>query len=356
VSFAIEWIVDEDAFAALAPEWDSLLPEDARPFDLHCWHAAWWKAFGEQFDPAVCTIREDDGRLAGVFPLQRHGHALGSLANVHSNAFRPLAKDSDALQALAEAALAEAARLTLSELWEGDPVIEALVAQARESGMACLLEPGSVSPIVDTTGDLDVWVTDSHASWKKRLRRYRRKMNKDHEARFEIVQPPADLEAELASGFAVEASGWKGEAGTAIVSRPETEAFYRAVASAFHARGELRLSRIELDGAPVAFSFCIEHGTRLYSLKAGFDESFRKLVPGLVLQVSIVEACFERGLDAYELLGETTEWKAKLANSERLHQTLQAYRRSPAGLLRYGYRARARPGLRWAYRHVARRS
>ena len=354
MSFAVEWIEGEEGLAALAPEWDRLLPGDSRPFDLHCWHTAWWAAFGESIEPAICALRRADDSLAGVFPLQRRGRVLESLANVHSNAFRPLAADGQAMEALVAAALMEARGLTQTELWEGDPCIGALALGARDAGMAWLLEPGSVSPIVDTTGDLDAWVTERHASWKKRIRRYRRKMNKDYEASFEIVRPAVDLESELATGFALEASGWKGEAGTAIVSNPETEAFYRAVAAAFQARGELRLSRIVLDGAPVAFSFCIEHRDRLYSLKAGFDESFRKLVPGLVLQLSIVEACFERGIDAYELLGETTEWKAKLATSERPHLVLRGYRRNPAGLVRYGYRAGARPGLRKVYRRLAR--
>ncbi len=355
MSFTVEWVGEADRFAELAEEWDALLPADSRPFDLHCWYAAWWAAFGDRQGLAICTVRDQDGGLAGAFPLQRRGRVLESLANVHSNAFRPLAADPSAMEALVAAALAGAGGLKLTELWKDDPSIDAVAAGARGAGMICLLEPGSVSPIVETSGDLDLWVTQEHSSWKKRLRRYRRKMFKDFEASFEIVRPAADLEVELATGFALEASGWKGEAGTAIVSRPETEAFYRAVAAAFQARGELRLSHIALDGTPVAFSFCIEYRGRLYSLKAGYDEAFRKLVPGLVLQVSIVEACFERGIDAYELLGETTEWKAKLASAERSHLVLRGYRRNPAGLARYGYRATARPSLRRLYLRVARR-
>jgi CelD/BcsL family acetyltransferase involved in cellulose biosynthesis len=220
--------------------------------------------------------------------------------------------------------------------------------------MLAFLEAGSRSLVVETSGQLEDWVKQSNSSWKKRLRRYRRKMEKDHEAAFEIVRAPGQLEVELAEGFALEAGGWKGEAGSAIVSQPETEAFYRAVASAFHERGELRLSRIALDGIAVAFSFCIEHRGRLYSLKAGYDESFRKLVPGLVMQLSIVEACFERDIEAYELLGEQTEWKAKLATSTLAHSTFRAYSRTPVGASRYAYRSALRPRLRDAYRRLAR--
>ncbi len=349
MTFLVEWIVDISRFAELSAEWDALLPAGSRPFDLHCWYMAWWKAFADGRTLAVCTVRDDDV-LAGALPLQRRGRDLQALANSHSGVFRPLASSPEAMEALIGAAVKDASRLTLRELRQGAAGVETLAEDARRAGMATVLEPGSTSPVIDTSGDLETWLKQSHSSWKKRLRRYRRKMEKDYEATFEIARSPGDLEAELTEGLALEAGGWKGEAGTAIVSQPETESFYRAIAAEFQQRGELRLSRIVLDGEPVAFSFCLERDGRLYSLKSGYDERFRRIVPGLVLQLSIVEACFERDLEGYELLGEQTEWKAKLATSTRSHSTLRAYRRNPFGLARYAYRAGVRPALKRTYR------
>ncbi len=351
MTFMVEWITEMARFAELSAEWDALLPASRRPFDLHCWYMAWWKAFANGRELAVCTVR-DDGALAGVLPLQRYGRNLEALANSHSAIFRPLASSPEAMDALIGAALKDSTKLVLRDLREEDPEVEALVDGARRAGMLPLSEAGSRSSVIDTSGELEDWDKLSNSSWKKRLRRYRRKMEKDYEATFEIARSPVDLEAELTEGFALEAGGWKGGAGTAIVSKPETEAFYRAIAAAFHDRGELRLSRIALDGKAVAFSFCIEQEGRLYSLKAGYDESFRKIVPGLVMQISIVEACFERDLVAYELLGEQTEWKAKLATSTLSHSTLRAYRHSPSGISRYLYRGKLRPRLRGVYRRL----
>lgn len=353
MSFEVEWIASAARFAELAPAWDAILPARHRPFDLHCWHSAWLSAFAGGRDPAVCVVHEG-GILAGALPMLRDGRHLQGLANAHSCDFRPLARDGEAMEALIAASLDGAAGLTLSDLPDDDPSLERLLAGARAARMAPVLEPGNVSPLVDTSGDVDVWAGGEHAGWKKRLRRYRRKIEKDYSASFAIVRQPIDLEAELSDGFALEASGWKGEAGTAIVSDLATEAFYREIAAEFDDRGELRMNSIQLDGKPVAFSVCIEHGNRLYSLKSGFDEGFRKLVPGLVLQVSIIEDCFERGLDAYELLGNETEWKRKLATGQRTHSTLRAYRRNPRGLARRTYRASLRPRLRRLRRRFSR--
>jgi CelD/BcsL family acetyltransferase involved in cellulose biosynthesis len=351
VPLAVDWIDDRRDFDALADEWDGLLGADARPFDLHCWYATWWEAFAGGRELAVCTVRRD-GKLAGVLPLLRDGRRLTALANSHSPVFRPLARDVEAGDDLLRAAMAEgASQLELISL----PTEEPCVAALRENGaapMIALLEAGEVSPIVETTGELEAWRKKSKSRWGAPLERLRRKMVRDHDAELSIVEAPADLEDELEDGFRVEASGWKGKAGTAIVSAPETETFYRNLARAFHRRDELRLSRIVLDGETAAFDFCLLHRGRLYLLKTGFDERYRRLAPGLVMRLSIVERCFEMGLEAHELLGDETEWKRKFATSARAHANVRAYSRNPAGLARYAYRASIRPLLKKAYRRV----
>jgi CelD/BcsL family acetyltransferase involved in cellulose biosynthesis len=351
LSLAIEWVTELAAFAALAGQWDALLAADSRPFDLNCWYVAWWKAFGGG-ELAVCTARGHDGSLVGAFPLASDGALLTGLANSHSGMFRPLAADDAALDAVLAAAAARGQGMRLEALPREDPSVERLASALRGASRVPVFEPGDVSAIVDTSGDLDSWVESSNKSWKGRLRRYRRKMERDYEAEISIMAVPADLDSELDEGFRVEASGWKGEAGTAILSAPETEAFYREIAAVFQERGELRMNRIVLDGRLVAFSICIQHRGRLYSLKSGFDEDYRKLMTGLVLQLSIVESCFEQGLAAYELLGNRSDWKEKFANDDRALLRLSTFRRTPVGLGTHAYRTRLRPLAKRAYRRV----
>jgi CelD/BcsL family acetyltransferase involved in cellulose biosynthesis len=347
----IEWISSDASFADLAPEWDQLA--GGSPFDLHCWYDAWWRAFGGEAEMAVCTLRRD-GELAGVFPLTVVGGALRAMANVHSPSYRPLARDPEALSALASAVL-ERGGFELCCLPERDGTVEKLVPEVRAARMAPLLEPTYSSPTVDTSGDVDAWREESKKRWGAPLERFRRKMGRDHEAEFTIIEPPAALDAELADGYRVEASGWKGSAGTAITSSPETEAFYSGVARAFAARDELRFSRIVLDGETAAFDFTLLHSGRLHLLKTGFDERFRKLAPGLVMRLSIVERCFEMGLDSHELLGDESDWKAKFATGTRPHATLRAYGRGPVERARHGYRSVLRPRLRRFYRRLKKR-
>jgi CelD/BcsL family acetyltransferase involved in cellulose biosynthesis len=352
VTLEVEWVEDADRFEALGDEWDAVLPAESLPFDLHVWYSLWWAAFGEGAELAVCTARRD-GELVGAIPLQVRDGALGALANVHSPSFRPLARDDEAMDALIAATMERGgSALQLVAIPGEDPCLARLESGARSRSMSHLLEASYASPTVDTGGEFEAWRVESKRVWGAPLERFRRKMGREFEAEFSIVVVPGELERELDEGFRVEASGWKGQAGTAIASDPRTEAFYRGLAHGFARRDELRLSHIALDGRVAAFDLCLLHRDRLYLLKTGFDEDFRRLAPGLVMRLSIVERCFELGLRSHELLGGESEWKAKFATSKRPHVNLRAYRRNPVGLARYAYRAALRPRLKRVYRRV----
>ena len=158
-----------------------------------------------------------------------------------------------------------------------------------------LIEPDITSPIVDTTGTLAEYRDATRGKWHKNLRRLYRKLLREHDAQLRLIAPPDDLESELAEGFAVESSGSKGTAGSAILSRPENEAYYRSLARGFHDRGELRLSSISVDGRMIAWDLGILRRNRLYSPKSGYLEDFRQFAPGLVLELSMIERCSTSG-------------------------------------------------------------
>ena len=348
----VEWIRNADSFAALESEWDALLPEDPHPFDLHCWYVAWWEAFGGDSQLSVCTVRRD-GELVGALPLRRDGRRLRGLGNDHTPLTRPLAADGEALQKLA-AAVAEAkpASLELLSLPDGDPTLTALERACLEGSMLPVVEPSHASPFVDTRGDYETWRKENKHRWKAPLERKWRKMEREFESDFTMIEAPKNLEAELSEGLRIEASGWKGEGGTAIESAPETAAFYRLMTKAFHERDELRFNWIVLDGKAVSFDMCLLYRNRLYTLKSGYDEDYRNLAPGFVLRLAVIKRCFEDGIDEHDLLGAEIGWKTRFASGNRPHVNLRAYRKSPFGYARRGYRHRLRPSLKTAYRRL----
>lgn len=324
MSDGIEWISDPGAFAALEPEWDALA---LTPFDRHCWYAAWWESFGAGRELAVCTVRRDRA-LAGVLPLVRDARGrLASMTNAHTPTFRPVGDGVAVVRAALDARA---------------PVLE---LQAVSDDARALFENES-APFVSHPVHRSPWLaTDgAYEDWRKRTRpkgleRLRRKMARDHEARFAIAERPADPAGQLERGLELEASGWKGKAGTAILSDEATADFYRRMAAAFHVRDELRLTEIELDGDLVAFELCLLAGRRLYELKIAYDEARRPLRPGRVLQLATIDWCYAQpDVDVLEMLGDAEDWKAPFSDDVHPHHELRVYPPTLAGRARYASR------------------
>jgi CelD/BcsL family acetyltransferase involved in cellulose biosynthesis len=274
-----------------------------------------------------------------VLPLCARNGRLEAMANEESCVVRPLARDAEALRLLAEAAARERYDLLeIRRLPEGDEAIAALAAAARAAGRLSLVEPDITSPIVETTGTLDAYRAATRSKWHKNLRRLHRKLVRDHDAQLQLVQLPADLDSELTEGFEVESSGWKRAAGSAVLSRPENEAYYRSLGRRFHDRGELRLSTISVGGRMIAWDFGILRANRLYSPKSGYLEEFKQLAPGLVLELATIERCFELSIEAHELLGADDQYKLRFSNDERRHRYFRAYPQRPLPAARYLWR------------------
>jgi CelD/BcsL family acetyltransferase involved in cellulose biosynthesis len=340
----IEWVDEQARFDELAAGWERLAEPQLYPFLRFDWLHCWWRAFGGAKRLAICTAREGD-ELTGVFPLCRRQTQLEVMKNVHSPVYRPFARDEETLRAVVDAAVeAAGGYLLVAHLPDGDPAIPMLVDAARARVRLTLVESQHVSPIVRLDG------FELARKTGKELARLRRRLEEDHDVAFSVVEPPGKLATQLREGFELEASGWKGERHTAILHSAQTRAFYQCIADSFGATGRLRLSSISVGGRMIAFDLCLIDHDRLWVLKGGYDEGFRRYAPGLLLTLAEIERARELGLEAVELLGDQADWKAKFANDARVHWIVHSYRPRPVPLARYAYRRVVRPQLRRAYR------
>ncbi len=329
MSERIEWVADVGRLAELAPAWDSLAG-GGDPFMTAAWLSAWRGAFAPDAPVRVCLAWREE-RLVGGLPLVGTTDGVRAMANAETPCFRPLAADRPGLEAVVGAALrASDGVLVLPMLPREHPLIT-----EPHPGWRSLHTPHTTSPIVDTVGTFAAWRELTRPRWRTPIERLERKMQREHDVELRLVEAPVELVTAIEAGLAIEAAGWKGREGTAIASSPATAAFYRGVAEAFQARGELRVSSLALDGEMIAFALCLLHDNRLWQLKIAFDERHRRLAPGLVLHLRAIERCFELGLAAYELLGDRAEWKEKFATSERDYVRWTAYARATRPTSRY---------------------
>ena len=350
MSESIEWVCSVERFAAIKADWDQLADLEKTPFVRHAWLASWWAAFGNG-RLRICALWDGD-ELAALFPLCATRSGLAGLTNEHTPRFTPLSRGRRDLERIVEEVLDQPHDLRVEALPGDHPAFEVLSESCASRGRRLLVMPQQTSPIAETAE----YAARLSSKTARELGRLQRKMQREHRTEVSMVTRPSELEPELQRGFEVEASGWKGKRGTAILCSPRTDRFYRSMARSFHDEDRLRTSTITLDGDVAAFDLCLLDNGRVYGVKFGYDERFRHLAPGLVLQHGEIERCRELGFDAFELLGDDEEYKRRFSTANRPHYSLRAYRGGPVSLARYGYRRRVRPILRRTYRSLPARA
>lgn len=262
----VEWISDSSRLVGVSDGWNALAEGPLEPFLSSHWFRCWWDAFGEGHALRTCTLWRD-GRLAGVFPLRAGGdRRLAAVANDHSPVFQPLAADESALETLVETVFDSSRQLDVESVPAEGPVLAVLERTARRRRWLRVVESLFASPMVATGGDFQSYREPRKHRWREMERRGR-KLRREHQTEFRLIAEPRDLDRELGAGLALEASGWKGSAGTAILASASTAGFYRSLAKGLHARGELRLSTLVSDGEVIAFDLALEHGSRYFLLK-----------------------------------------------------------------------------------------
>lgn len=134
---------------------------------------------------------------------------------------------------------------------------------------------------------LDIADDPGHMSAKQRstLRRKERRLAEEGTLRYRVLAEDDDLDAWLADFLRLEASGWKGRAGTAIDADASGRAFMHAACHRARARGQLHMLALELDGRPVAMKCNFTSGAEGFTLKIAYDEAHARHSPGVLLEL-----------------------------------------------------------------------
>ena len=95
----------------------------------------------------------------------------------------------------------------------------------------------------------------------------------------------------------LESSGWKGQKGTALASRPSHAAFFREICEAFSAGDRLQLLELEAGGRTVAMKCNLLADPWLFTFKIAYDEELGRFSPGVQMEIENVDNFNRTGPD-----------------------------------------------------------
>lgn len=266
------------------------------------------EAFGTGKDIRVVLvlIHEAEGaqpRLGALLPLERVRNyrklgvsALSLWQHIHCYACTPLVR-ADAARECAEALLrwfqsGEAGPVLLQmECIAGDgPLYKLLVDTSNELGLLSQeteafarglwskTGPAGGDPGSAVSGDL-----------RRRLRRKERRLSERGRVEHLLLRREEDVLRWVDEFLGLEASGWKGSAGTALAYSETSRRYFEGVAMSASRLGRLLMLGIDFDGRPIARRCAFVAGEGSFAFKTAYDEAFAAFSPGAMLEMDSIE-------------------------------------------------------------------
>ncbi|NNC73365.1 MAG: GNAT family N-acetyltransferase [Sphingomonadaceae bacterium] len=261
----------------------------------------------EQLDPggdiSILSLTRH-GKLVGLMPIVRRsqygGWPLTHIGNwLHPNIFfgAPLVSsgaEDDFWHALldwsdANAGLSLFLHLELIALT--GPVHDSLVSVLAGDGRAWGVVERKERAILASDLDADAYLAASlSARTRKDLNRRFRRLSEQGEIEFSW-EMGSDGIADWADEFlALEASGWKGEEGSALMCDPATGSLFRQSLTGAADRERLVRLSLRVDGKPIAMLSTFLAPPGAFGFKTAYDEEFSKFAPGLLLEREFLTA------------------------------------------------------------------
>ncbi|HEX4847735.1 MAG TPA: GNAT family N-acetyltransferase [Novosphingobium sp.] len=255
----------------------------------------------EQLDPqgTVRLVRVDSGgTLIGLIPVRAepryYRRPIPHLASwVHGNCFLGLplvaaGQEQPFWRAFLHWADRNAGRalfLHLSTLPLEGPLWQALQAVTAEQGrLAGLVYREERALLASELSPADYFEASLSGKKRKELRRQMNRLAELGELHFERQRNAEGLEQWNEEFLALEHSGWKGTAGSALASHHTSADMFRAAMQGAAVLGKLERLTLRLDGAPIAMliNFLTPPGS--FSFKTAFDERYSRFSPGVLIQ------------------------------------------------------------------------
>ncbi|MBL8574347.1 MAG: GNAT family N-acetyltransferase [Hyphomicrobiaceae bacterium] len=288
--------VDATAYAGWHVEFEDLAARAAWPNPFMAPAAiAGHAARAEADDLVVLTARRGDRRLVGVWVLRRSRslwHLGAEVLEAPLDAtFEPTSEPVlDRRQAGATlAALLDFVRdepglprVIVAPAWprDLDRLLDARTSiTVGECWTRALLAPAA--PIA-----ADAYLASSLGKGLKRRRKSRQQLAGDGEATYRSLRGQ-DALAGFERFVALEATGWKGRAGTALAQDGETLARMRARIAALAARDKVAVDLLSVGKRDVAAGVLIEAGDSCLFWKTAYDETLARFAPGVLLDIDI---------------------------------------------------------------------
>lgn len=227
-----------------------------------------------------------DGRPVSTFVAWTHPYAPLSMPLVDRE------RADDALEALAGGLvrLPQRPRVALLPLFPEEGALARRITDLlyRRGETARRLDPHRRAALIPQAGS-DPLATVS-AGRLKELRRQHRRLGEHGTLEHKTITDVATIGDAVAAYLALEATGWKGRAGSAADLDEAARTFLSTAVIGLAQENKARVELLTLGGAAIAAAIVLFSGTRAWFWKIAYDEGHARFSPGVQLALALTRS------------------------------------------------------------------
>lgn len=300
-------ILDRAGLLALGPEWEELvenaLEENAYYSRQYC--TALLSHIEKRPLKAIAVWK--DCNMIALWPFvsdRLHWGGLVSLNKAWTTDYTttsiPLIDKRWVHEAVCAVLDTMAATVTGGDVWllpnislDG-PVNRALKAEMSERGLPSRTFDPFERAILTKRGTFEDHMKE-HVSKKRRkdLRRNRKRLDDLGEVAWTAHESGPELDTAIDAFLKIEASGWKGDRGTALDCTDATRAFAKEAFGHTNDKSITRADVLRLDGNPVAINLTLITGSTGFTIKCAYDDAYKGQSVGLLLEEEMIRSVLE---------------------------------------------------------------
>ncbi|MGY8710205.1 GNAT family N-acetyltransferase [Bradyrhizobium sp. 18BD] len=282
-------------------QWRALAQRATEPngYYLPAWElAVSATARGRNDASALAAFSGSSARLIGLMPVISLWRALKiplpALVSAHpyGTLCSPLIDRDAATEAatrlLQQARKSGAHALVLNDVALDGAAMSTIKQVLSHDGLKPRVLSSYIRASLDATQDGETLLRDALGTKKlKELRRQRHRLAEHGPVVFDVARKPDEIRPALETFLQLEASGWKGKRGTALVQHAGDATFIRRAVPALAETAQCEIVTLRAGTTPVAAGIVLRHQDRAFFFKLGIDERFAKYSPGVQLTLDL---------------------------------------------------------------------
>ncbi|MGY8636789.1 GNAT family N-acetyltransferase [Bradyrhizobium sp. 14AA] len=218
-------------------------------------------------------------------PALVSAHPYGTLCSPLIDRDAPIEAATRLLQRAREAG---AHALVLNDVALDGAAMNSINQVLNRDGLKPRVLSSYIRASLDATQDGETLLREAFGAKKlKELRRQRHRLEEHGPVVFEVARRPDEIGPALETFLQLEASGWKGKRGTALVQHDGDATFIRRAVTALVETAQCEIVTLRTGATPVAAGIVLRHQDRAFFFKLGIDESFSRYSPGVQLSLDL---------------------------------------------------------------------